>query len=141
MENQPYTKQVDEDPVGSLEIAENGSEPTTPAEKHKDAQTYAVVMMNIYCVANTTQCILYKFMSEKGTIDLLEYTFFRNVTIMVLCIALLKLQSRDPVALGYAMTHRERQILLIRAILGFVITLIVNLCLTMIPFSLLVILL
>ena len=45
-------------------------------------------MMNIYCIANTLQCVLYKIMSERG-VDLLEYTFFRNLTIMVMVMIIL----------------------------------------------------
>ena len=96
-------------------------------------------MMNIFCLANTLQCILYKFMSERG-VDLLEYTLFRNLTIMALSLALLYLQRRDPVKEGFAMTEEIRKRLFVRAVLGLVITLIINACLTMIPFSLLVIL-
>ena len=78
-------------------------------------------------------------MSERG-VNLLEYTFFRNLTIFVLCLGLLWLQKRDPVAAGKLMEHSVRKTLLIRAFLGYVITLIINICLEMIPFSLLVIL-
>lgn len=70
----------------------------------------------------------------------MEYTWFRNATILAMAITLLVLQARDPIASGYAMTQRQRKILLCRAILGYVITLLINACLTMIPFSLLVIL-
>ena len=78
-------------------------------------------------------------MSERG-VNLLEYTFFRNLTIFVICLGLLWLQKRDPVAAGKLMEQSVRKTLLIRAFLGYVITLIINICLEMIPFSLLVIL-
>ena len=96
-------------------------------------------MMNIYCIANTLQCVLYKIMSERG-VDLLEYTFFRNLTIMIMVMIILWLQNRDPVQAGYSMKYAERKILFVRAVLGYLVTLVINACLTMIPFSLLVIL-
>ena len=96
-------------------------------------------MMNLYCIANTGQCILYKILSQRG-VDLLEYTLFRNATIMAIVIVLLILQGRDPIEGGFAMNRMEKKMLLGRAVLGYVITLLINLCLTMIPFSLIVIL-
>ena len=118
-------------------------EPKTPntiaREKHEDGQTKAVVMMNIYCLANTLQCVLYKIMSERG-VDLMEYTWFRNATILSMVLVILYLQARNPVEAGRTMRPKERKILLLRAILGYLITLLINACLTMIPFSLLVIL-
>ena len=104
-----------------------------------DGQTKAVIMINIYCLANTLQCVLYKIMSERG-VDLMEYTWFRNATILGMALTLLFLQERDPIAAGHAMRPETRKILLLRAFLGYAITLLINACLTMIPFSLLVIL-
>ena len=78
-------------------------------------------------------------MSERG-VDLLEYTFFRNLMILIMSIGLLYAQSRNPIDAGFAMTESKKKILLMRAFLGYVITLLINMCLTMIPFSLLVIL-
>lgn len=94
--------------------------------------------MNIYCIANTGQCILYKILSTRG-IDLLEYTLFRNLTIMSIVIVLLIVQKRDPIEAGFAMGPMEKKMLLGRAVLGYVITILINLSLTMIPFSLIVI--
>ena len=82
---------------------------------------------------------MYKIMSERG-VDLLEYTFFRNLMILIMSIGLLYAQSRNPIDAGFAMTESKKKILLMRAFLGYVITLLINMCLTMIPFSLLVIL-
>lgn len=67
-----------------------------PPESQSNDQTLAVVMMNLYCVANTGQCILYKILSSRG-VDLLEYTLFRNLTIMAFVVVLLIVQHRDPV--------------------------------------------
>ena len=124
--------------------AEAVSEPKTPntvaKEKETDGQTKAVLMMNLYCLANTLQCVLYKIMAERGVVDLMEYTWFRNATILALALTLLILQARDPVAAGKAMRPKTRKLLLLRAILGYLITLLINACLSMIPFSLLVIL-
>ena len=78
-------------------------------------------------------------MSERG-VDLLEYTFFRNLMILIMSIGLLYAQSRNPIDAGFAMTESKKKVLLMRAFLGYVITLLINMCLTMIPFSLLVIL-
>ena len=46
-------------------------------------------MMNIACLANTMQCVLYKIMNEQQDIDLFEYTWFRNATILALVLFLL----------------------------------------------------
>ena len=78
-------------------------------------------------------------MSERG-VDLLEYTFFRNFTIMAMVCFILWMQNRNPVEAGYAMSEPVRKIIITRAFLGFMVTLVINACLTMIPFSLLVIL-
>ena len=69
----------------------------------------------------------------------MEYTLLRNITIILFCIALLIVQKRNPFEAGLAMDNRLRKILLMRAILGYMITFLTNLCLEMIPFSLLVI--
>ena len=86
MTEKGYVTQVD-DPEG-----ENPESQTTvvggkvlPPESN---QTKAVVMMNIFCLANTAQCVLYKIMTERG-VDLMEYTLFRNLTIMAISIGLL----------------------------------------------------
>ena len=70
----------------------------------------------------------------------MEYTWFRNATILTLVLVVLYLQARDPVQAGRVMRPKEKKILLIRAVLGYLVTLLINACLTMIPFSLLVIL-
>ena len=107
-------------------------------KKHKNSQTKAVIMMNIFCLANTIQCVLYKIMSERG-VSLLEYTLFRNLTIMGICCILLYLQDRNPLTEGQAMSEEVKKKLLFRAFLGFTVTLLTNACLSLIPFSLLVI--
>ena len=99
MDREGYVTQVDESQVpGGMPDADiqlkKGTEGALETEsevqrvKHQDGQTKAVVMMNIYCIANTLQCVLYKIMSERG-VDLLEYTFFRNATILIMAMAIL----------------------------------------------------
>mmetsp|Transcript_25012 Transcript_25012/g.31264 ORF Transcript_25012/g.31264 Transcript_25012/m.31264 type:complete len:99 (-) Transcript_25012:804-1100(-) len=97
-------------------------------------------MMNIFCLANTGQCVLYKIMDERGVASLLEYTLFRNAMIMVIALMLTFLQERNPITDGFHMSTAVRKQLLFRAILGWLITFLINACLTMIPFTLLVIL-
>lgn len=124
---------------GTVEVATTTGEAPVVKEKEMESQTKGVLMINFYCIANTAQCVLYKIMSTRG-VDLLEYTLFRNLTIIAIAIFLLVRQRRDPVQAGIAMDHETRKKLLLRAFLGYVITLLINMCLTMISFSLLVIL-
>ena len=64
-------------------------------------------MMNIACLANTMQCVLYKIMNEQQDIDLFEYTWFRNATILALVLVLLYLQERNPIEQARAMTRAQ----------------------------------
>ena len=50
-------------------------------------------------------------MSERG-VDLLEYTFFRNLMILIMSIGLLYAQSRNPIDAGFAMTSSLSTMLL-----------------------------
>ena len=139
-----YQTQVDEAQpadreTGSVEASTKTDDAPVVEEKEMDAQTKGVLMINFYCIANTAQCVLYKIMSTRG-VDLLEYTLFRNLTIIAIAIFLLIRQRRDPVQAGISMDMSTRKKLLLRAFLGYVITLLINMCLTMISFSLLVIL-
>ena len=95
-------------------------------------------MMNLCCIANMIQCVLYKIMSLRG-IDLLEYCLFRNCSIMALCLYLLYVQDRNPFTAGQEMSSEEKKMLLGRAALGYTATLMINACLSFVPFSLLVI--
>lgn len=157
--SQPYVPQIDEgeiDPsVSRIERAKMAyrkmnkatwgnkvEEFNTEEEKveHQDGQTKAVIMMNLFCLANTGQCVLYKILDERHVASLLEYTLFRNLMIMGLSLILLMCQGRNPISAGMEMESWERRLLLFRAILGWLITFAINACLTMIPFTLLVIL-
>ena len=114
---------------------------STPKEekKYQNAQTKAVVMMNVYCLANTAQSCIWKMMTENNTADLMEYTLFRSLTIMALAGFVLWWQNRNPYEDGIALDEETRKIMLWRAILGYCTTLFINASLQMISFSLLVI--
>ena len=96
--------------------------------------------MNLFCLANTGQCVLYKILDERHVASLLEYTLFRNLMIMGISLILVMCQGRNPITAGLEMEGWEKKLLLFRAILGWLITFAINACLTMIPFTLLVIL-
>lgn len=54
-------------------------------------------MVNIACIFNTLQCVILKLMSENDGVDLVEYAWFRNATILVIMTFILSIQKRNPI--------------------------------------------
>lgn len=93
--------------------------------------------INLFCLGNAVQSIIYKVLALEGKVTLLEYTLLRNFAMALLAIILLYVREVD---FGNSLPKDKRHIMLARAVCGVGVALLINASLELIPFSLLVIL-
>ena len=94
-------------------------------------------MMNLYCVFNTVQSVIYKLLVLQQKVTLLEYVVIRNLVVVLFSIALLTTMHIDP---WITLPSDKRAIVVARGMTGVVTVLLINWSLELIPFSLMVIL-
>lgn len=93
--------------------------------------------MNLYCVFNTVQSVIYKLLVLQQKVTLLEYVVIRNLVVVLFSIALLTTMHIDP---WITLPSDKRAIVVARGMTGVVTVLLINWSLELIPFSLMVIL-
>jgi len=65
----------------------------------RDKRLTSIVAINLFCIGNTVQSILYKLLAAEGKITLLEYTLFRNLAILSIAFVLLRVKGLDPISI------------------------------------------
>ena len=67
------------------------------SDREKDERFKSTVAINLFCIGNTLQSIIYKIMALEEKVTLLEYTVLRNFVIVGLSLILLRVREIDPI--------------------------------------------
>lgn len=102
-----------------------------------DSRTKAIVTVNIYGAAYAGQAVLFKILSRSG-VGLAEFQLFRNVAMIGFSGLYLMYIGLNPVTAD--VDDSTRRLLIYRCLVGQFNFFLINLCITLIPLSLLTIL-